>query len=283
MGERDTVQIISSQLSIPSPPAVVQELGALLADSGAESSEVGRILARDPGLARQVLQVASSGCYGGHEQVLDVEQVASSLGAPAVFGIVMRLAVIRHYDYLDYFIDFDLKALWRHAVLTGLTARRLCAASERGVERAAGLTPDDAFTGGLLHDLGQVVLLDSFGESYVELLGQVERSRRPIHIAEAELFGFAHPDVGAVTASSWGLPEAVSEAIELHHASLEERRDSFFASLVTLADHVAYAARSVDPAALRPWSEEAERLGIPPAALDEIVDFAVQLLPAIEA
>ena len=57
--------------------------------------------------------------------------------------------------------------------------------------------------------------------------------------------------------------------------------ESFAASLVTLADQVAYAARSADPAALRPWSEEAERLGISPSELAEIADFAVLALPGI--
>jgi HD-like signal output (HDOD) protein len=80
---------------------------------------------------------------------------------------------------------------------------------------------DDAFTAGLLHDIGMLALAVGVNKRYALALRHAERSRRPLADVETSFIGTSHVAVGAYLAGVWGLPDVVVEAIELHHDDAE--------------------------------------------------------------
>jgi putative nucleotidyltransferase with HDIG domain len=81
------------------------------------------------------------------------------------------------------------------------------------------LTPEEAYTCGLLHDLGEVVLIDNLKDDYVALWTRAHKERTPLFTAEQDALGYTHCDVGARVATRWGLPPAIVHAIAQHHAT----------------------------------------------------------------
>jgi putative nucleotidyltransferase with HDIG domain len=116
-----------------------------------------------------------------------------------------------------------------------LTAQA-CAELARRCRNARDLSPDEFYSCGLLHDLGKVVMLDSLGETYAEIVDRARLCAEPLQVLEQRELGYDHTAVGAVIAARWGLPEPVSAAIRYHHGPREAVRDSAVVSLVANAN-----------------------------------------------
>jgi HD-like signal output (HDOD) protein len=151
---------LPANLSIPTLPSVVLKINQLLADPEQGMREIGEIVAQDAPLCAKVLRIANSSYYGMHQPCVSAEQACSMLGVKVLKNVVMQVAVIKHYDHLSG-TGFDMDSVWSHAIRTGQACSFLARRSRARLPIAA----DDFYTCGLLHDLGQVVLLDGMGAS----------------------------------------------------------------------------------------------------------------------
>jgi putative nucleotidyltransferase with HDIG domain len=107
---------------------------------------------------------------------------------------------------------FSIEELQRHSLAVGTLARRIA--------RSMGLTAaavDHAFVGGLLHDVGKLVLASNYPEQYQEALRRTAEGQVRISEAECDLFGTSHAEIGAYLLWLWGLPDPVAEILALHH------------------------------------------------------------------
>jgi HD-like signal output (HDOD) protein len=86
------------------------------------------------------------------------------------------------------------------------------------VEMPRGQTGDSAFTSGLLHDIGKLLLAANHGEAYARCIEFARKEKRHLVRAEREFFGVDHAELGGCLLSSWGLPQMIVEAAALHHA-----------------------------------------------------------------
>jgi putative nucleotidyltransferase with HDIG domain len=133
---------------------------------------------------------------------------------------------------------------------------------------------EEAAIAGLLHDVGKVVLTSVVPEAAAEAVS-IARSRRiPVWEAEARLLGFHHGAVGAALLRSWGLPDAVIDAVALHHEPA--RSSSPLATVVYLADAAAHGVGAVGSGGACPQPEwdtvAAEALGATPHQLEHFLD-----------
>src|SRR5271155_2092930 len=104
-----------------------------------------------------------------------------------------------------------------------------------GVERASGALMDDAFTAGLLHDVGRLVLACAFGAAYQQVLERTEEPGVLLAQCEGDAFGCTHNGVGAYLLGLWGLTDSIVEAVAWHHQPAQAEPASFSALIAVHA------------------------------------------------
>ena len=262
-------QVIRDNLSIPTLPAVVQRISAMIENPETGAGEIGTVISEDAPLAAKVLRIANSSYYGLHERCMSTEQAASVLGVRVLKNLVTQAAVIAKFSHLDKFAEFDVNELWRHSIMTA----HACSTIARHCKSRIDLTPDEFHICGLLHDIGKVVMLDGMGEQYLETYLRAKHVNQPLHFVETEAFGFNHTDVGAIVSTHWALPAPVTSAIQYHHGPRENVRDDPIVALVANANLVCHrvANDQIEAAELTLDEETVKFLGIDPRMVPEII------------
>lgn len=265
-------EILADIRQLPSLPAVVGELIRTLDNESAGIEQLAEGIAKDQSLAARALRVANSPFYGIQHKVASIHDAIVILGFRAVGSLVMAASVTSYFKPPPE-VDFDPTRFWRHGIGVALCARALA--------REVGLDTETAFTAGLLHDIGVLMLLTTRPEHYAAVLAARHERDCALVEAERDLLGFDHAAAGAALAERWRLPDEIARAVAQHHAP-EPGRDA--AARLSLADvvHVANALAHAldlagDPDALVPGLDAAawRRIGLAERRLRD-------LLPDIE-
>jgi two-component system cell cycle response regulator len=194
---------------LPPPfPAVAVQLIQQLQDPDVSAGGVARLIEIDPSLTASLLRLVNSPFFGMRREIGNVSEAVMVLGMGVVRRMVLSLAVatpMREHDADPAFA----RARWHHTVSCAALARRLIDDDAASSELA--------FTAGLLHDMGQVHLLQAHGAAYAQL--HEGRGDGDVRTLEAQRFGEAHDVLGARLLESWGLPQAIADTARLHHAT----------------------------------------------------------------
>lgn len=216
----------------PLPQALVAVMQALEHDELSTGQSI-QLIEQDPALAARTLRLANSAFYGVPGRVGSIADAVRMLGLRTVGGVLTAAAMHRQLR-VDHCPGFRFEAYWRHALATGLLARAL--------GPRVGLSGDEAFLAGLMHDVGSLVLAAFHPEAAAATIQRAIEQDCPMHEAENELLGLHHGSVGALVARHWRFPAAIAEAIERHHsvASGQAPGPMDMAALVQLADALAH-------------------------------------------
>lgn len=224
-------QVSARLKQLPSLPTVVSDLLSSFANEDVNVDRIASQIARDQGLTARVLRVANSSFYGLQSKVGTIHEAVVVLGFRAVRSMVLAVGVNGAFR-AEQCPGFDAVSYLRHGVGVGLAARALAPLTSHN--------PELAFTAGLLHDIGELVLASNFSIPYSEALAY--RKQHDIALPEAELavLGITHAEVGALLAETWRFPSILREAVADHHAPAIAPADSL-ANLVHVADATAHA------------------------------------------
>ena len=202
---------------------LVEELGK--EDSSAR--KVGEIVKQDIGMTVKILQIVNSAFFGLRRRISDSREAVELLGLDTIGSLTLGLGVISQFESHTSGIFFA--DLWTHSIAVGVMANKIAAAENR--ERA-----NDAFTAGLLHDIGKVVLAVNLPEKFNAVRDLMTQENVSITDAEKHIFGATHAEVGAYLLGLWGLPTQVVQAVAYHHVP-NELHDNDFTALTAI--HVA--------------------------------------------
>jgi putative nucleotidyltransferase with HDIG domain len=203
--------LVSQVQALPSIPAVYGELVRALESGEASPKLVGTIMARDMGMTAKVLQLVNSAFFGVSRHIVNPVEAVVYLGMEVVRALVFTASAFSQFR-LPPNSSFSIEDLQQHSVAVGTLARK--------IGRTMQLTPaaiDHAFVGGLLHDIGKLVLVTNFPKQYEDVLRAVRSDGVRISEAESTFFGTSHAEVGAYLLWLWGVPEPVTEVVALHH------------------------------------------------------------------
>ncbi|APA67745.1 HDOD domain-containing protein [Janthinobacterium sp. 1_2014MBL_MicDiv] len=223
-------QLLRQIQELPALPAVVLELLSSIDQEDTDVHVLAQKIELDQALAAKTLRIANSSFYGMQSKVTSIPQAVSVLGFHSIRTLVTACALTGSFAPAGG--GFDFAAFWRHSLATAVAARMLAPHLQ--------VNPETAFTAGLLHDLGTLVLATRFTAEHALI-----RSYRQTHdcqMAEAELavMGIDHAQVGSALAAYWKFPAAIQQAVADHHAI--ERLDGGGLPLVVhVANAVAHA------------------------------------------
>lgn len=224
-------QVVARLKQIPSLPSAVSELLASFSNEDIDVDQIAAQIAKDQGLTARVLRVANSSFYGLQTRVGTIHEAVVVLGFRAVRSMVLAVGMTGAFR-ADLCPGFDAKAYLRHGVGVALACRNLAP--------LVGQNPDLAFTGGLLHDIGQLVLASNFSKPYAGTLAYRKKHDCPLVVAERDILGMDHSQVGGLLSEAWRFPESLHQAVAGHHMPAGETGDSL-ANLVHLGDATAHA------------------------------------------
>lgn len=203
--------VVTALESLPTLPAIYQELRTVLAHPQVTVGRVGRIVAQDAGLTAAVLKVANSAYLGLNRTVEDAVEAVSILGLEVVGGLALSTKVFESFS-LEQQGGFDLQELSEHQQRVALMAPALVKAQGGGKAQI-----ETAYTAGILHDIGFLVCWLHLGGDYQKMLTSARRHRVHLHVAEEAIFQADHGEVGGFLLSLWGISEPVVDAVALHH------------------------------------------------------------------
>jgi putative nucleotidyltransferase with HDIG domain len=216
---------------LPSLPAVVMELLNSIDQEDVDISVLAKKVSHDQALTAKTLRLANSSLYGLQVKVTTIQQAITFLGFQTTRNLITAAAVTGCFAERAC-AGFDHKAFWRHSIASAACAKVLA--------RQMRFNQDYAFTAGLLHDIGRLVLVASFPRQYE--LAIAHRDAHDIHMIAAEraVLGIDHVDAGMALAEHWNFSDTMRLAIAHHHNPAAPGA-GFLAAIVHVADAIAHA------------------------------------------
>ena len=216
---------------LPSLPAVVMELLGSIEQQDVDISVLAKKVSHDTALTAKTLRLANSSTYGLQVKVTTLSQAITFLGFQTTRNLIIAAAVTGCFPE-GQCAGFDDKAFWRHSIATAACAKVLA--------RRMKFNQDYAFTAGLLHDIGRLVLVTSFPEQYAKVIGV--RKERDLELLEAErqVLGVDHVAAGIALAGHWNFSDTMRLAIA-HHHDPEAPGAGFLATIVHVANAIVHA------------------------------------------
>jgi HD-like signal output (HDOD) protein/CheY-like chemotaxis protein len=220
-------EVIGRLKTVPSLPALYVAVTEALRSPETPIRAIGDLVAQDMGMCAKVLQLANSAFFGLSCHVSNPQQAVSLIGVENLKALVLSVQV---FSDLGGSLTADLGFLWNHSMTTASFARAIARA-----ERSSGVVRDDAFTAGLLHDVGRLVLASAFGDEYRRVLKRTEEPGVQLAECEGDAFGCTHNGVGAYLLGLWGLTDSIVEAVAWHHQPARAQPSSFSALIAVHA------------------------------------------------
>jgi len=232
VSDDDVEKMYGGQLgTIPSLPSALATLNSLLDDPDAALRDVARVLSSDQGVASRVLKLVNSAYYGLPQMVATIPLAATLLGAKAIKHHVVNIALADLLNSLGGGHG-DYEILWKHALRTSSWAKAIASI-------VPGADPEEAFTAGLVHDIGKALALRLRPGDYGKVVREAHKTGKPLTGVEEQVIGFDHTRIGGWAATKWMLPQILVNCIRWHHEPDVVSRDSAGVSEMVLIVHIA--------------------------------------------
>jgi putative nucleotidyltransferase with HDIG domain len=203
---------IDSVHHLPPSPRLLVKLLEVFKQPDPDIEEVVKLISHDPSFTVEVLKRCNSAFFAGDKPAEDMFEAVSRLGFHEIYQIVLAMFAASAILRPGAGGGSHVEILWRHSVAAAVAAGVF--AKETGESSAA------AFTAGLLHDIGKVVMVSADKDKYAQAILSAGMFGRPVVVTEKELFGFDHAEVGSRLLMRWNLPLNIVAAV-LHHHQLD--------------------------------------------------------------
>ena len=225
--------LISGAIEVGTIQTMYQRLIQVIDHPLSSASDVGKVIAEDPGLTARLLRLVNSPIYGFRSRIDTVSQATSIVGMTQLRDLAMGTSFMRLFANVpSHLVDMD--SFWRHSIACGLAARLLAAnRREANVERY--------LVAGLLHDIGRPVIFMRAPLDAASALLEAGKTERPLFEVEHKLLGFHHGAVGAALLERWRLPAMLVECAAWHHTPHLASRFPAEVAVVHFADIIANA------------------------------------------
>lgn len=267
--QSNALKRIQTHGQMPTLPEIMIRVLDVLEDDKSSADDITAILSSDPVITARVLRLANSAFFGARFQIDSIHRAVVTVGFEAVKQLTLATTVLQSFSRCTQH-TLDADDFWMHA-LGSAKAAQLLAFSTRQITM-----PEACFTGGLLHDLGKLILAYSLGDEYADVVRRAAEESTSLRTMEQRVLQTDHAEVGGWLMQQWGFPALIVSAVQ--HAYTAEGYTGPFqkeVKIVSLASDMARLAGFGDagepmPAVLN--AGRMEDLGLDAPHVEEICE-----------
>ena len=262
--------------SLPTLPAIVMEVNKMLLDFDTTINQVGDCIQKDQAMVSKILKLVNSAFFGLKGSVSTIPHAVVILGFNTIRNAVVSTSIIDAFSSDKIFNGFDIKQFWKHSVSVAVTSKHLA-------EKTKLHPADDCFVGGLLHDMGKIVLLQHFEDLFQKVLLVVKAGGRTFYEAEKSEIAVDHAWIGGYLAQKWQLPKGLVDAIRFHHAVGSSPGNLHLSMIVHTADIIVNTCGVDSKDDLGLTEISADVLKVMGSQLDTVSEWYPEVLLEIES
>jgi HD-like signal output (HDOD) protein/CheY-like chemotaxis protein len=195
-------------MALPSCPRLYTELTGMTLDPNATAADAAALVERDVAMSAKVLQLVNSAFFGLGRRIVRMAEAVHYLGLETLRALVLHAGAFEAFAPRRPIDGFDIGALQRRSHLAARIARRLAPDAQTG---------DDAFTAGMLHGVGLLVLARQDPYELGDAIAEARATAIPLHEVEYARHGSSHAELGAYVLGIWGLPDSIVDAVAHQH------------------------------------------------------------------
>ncbi len=209
-------KILEDHKKLSSLPQILVEVIRVANNSDTSIADLSNVVKKDPGLSTKLLRVVNSPFYAPANEITTISQAVASLGTRAVTAFALSSSIYELINNVD--VSIDRKKFWRHSLEVAMISRKIA--------EAVDYQPaEEAFTAGLLHDIGVLILESSFPDTFKSVWKLAETGKN-LTAVEESYWSTNHARAGQFMLDQWNIPKVISEAVGEHHLIINEEAET---------------------------------------------------------
>jgi putative nucleotidyltransferase with HDIG domain len=221
---------------LPPLPAVVARIMESVNNPETSASDLNRLIAMDQGLSSKVLRIVNSAYYGFPKRISTITNAVVILGFNTVRNLVLGVSAFGLLNQKGIPYGLNRAKFWEHSVATALAGSIM--AKRRLIKMRTA--PEEAFIGGLLHDIGTLFLDSYFPVQYAVAMAFAAREKKASWEAEGMVLGIDHVTVGKRIGEYWNFPPHLIAMIYGHHEPGKQKEHYDLTAIIHAADWLAW-------------------------------------------
>ena len=218
--------------SFPVLPATVARLMEVTSSPECSVQDIVDTIHSDHSLCLTVLKIANSVLFGRPQKVDSIKMAVVVLGFNEVQRIALAKALLNSFNTLAKQHKPFVDRFWEHSFISGMAAGVIA--------QDQHITPDIAFMGGLIHDIGKLIMFETFADEYPLDRWMTTLSNEETLYEELQMFSFTHDMLGGQLLRKWLFPENLITAVAYHHRPGDALQEKAFAHVIQLADILSF-------------------------------------------
>jgi len=201
--------LVAKEVELCSLPDVYFRIMDVLKSNTSSVSAIAEVIAKDPSLSAKLLKLVNSAFYGFPSKVDTIPRAVMIIGVAELSMLAVGVSTIQAFSGIPEEL-VNMREFWKHSIACGVLARNIA-------RRKAGISPERLFVGGLLHDIGRLVMYKRLPRASTQALLFSRFNGLPFFEAEKDVLGFEHARVGAMLMKEWKFPPSLTNMVKYHH------------------------------------------------------------------
>lgn len=215
----NSIQFVKSLTDLPTLSAVANQINEAEKKESLNARSLSIIIEKDPSLSAKILKLANSAYYGLAKQVKTIERAVTVLGFNTIKNLALTVSIYKIFQSQQK-NGFDIQGLWHHSLGCAVAAKNLALSVQHNETLG-----EQAFLGGILHDIGIIAFAHKLPAKMAEVTEAVTSLHSPLSEVEKDIIGFTHQKVGGLLAETWNFPDEYIAAIKYHHGNFPATMD----------------------------------------------------------
>jgi len=207
---KDPHALLATIDDLPPLPAVAARVMAMADDDKTSALELAQVLSADQALTAKLIKISNGAYYGFARRVSTVREAVLVLGFKQVRQVAVGASILNSFKGPRRDDVFDLDLFWGHSVAVAIAAELLA-------KKTRASKPEDAFTAGILHDIGRLVLRQAMPDQFRAAVVMARAGECTLGEAEMHTTGYRHDELGRALGELWKFPGHLADAVACHH------------------------------------------------------------------
>lgn len=224
--------LLRGRIELASLPDVYSQIVEVMNSPRSSAADLAEMISKDTSLSSRMLKLVNSAFYGFPSRIDSISRAVTLIGTNELTTMALGISVISAFKDIPCEL-MSMEGFWRHSIACGVFARLLAA-------QKVGTSAEQLFVGGLLHDIGRMVMLKQIPQAYTEIIREARKTRQTLVATERTWLGYDHTEVGRLLCQEWRFSKALEEMVSCHHLPGQSRYAPHVC-IIQLADILAKA------------------------------------------